>query len=307
MNEKIKKTTTPPPASAARVAANRKNAQKSTGPTSVEGKAKSSQNSASHGLTGRMCWAGENAEQEARIFHRAWSRIGPRNIVEELAAASLLQSRARDRFLMTAERTLLVRKPVLRTLSPATHPFPLDGEGLRALDQLARQIAHLTRVVERDFKALLAARKLTSSQKEAAPSSNNTLDGLSELQADHSALIDGEEGHRYEDLAEAFWNAYQPANLLERFVVGDIVVTQHRLDRVLEMQTLLLSQRALSATGENCGFGFAFLHDCALTHALESLRNFEAVLRKRIHSRTGLFQKIREAQWRDATPLEPEI
>src|SRR5207247_2221913 len=55
--------------------ANRRNAQKSTGPKTEEGKAKSSQNGLTHGLTSRKCpiLPGEN-EEEYRELQDALTR-----------------------------------------------------------------------------------------------------------------------------------------------------------------------------------------------------------------------------------------
>jgi len=51
-----------PNVSAPKIRANRKNAKKSTGPRSGEGKARSALNALTHGITARVVLDGENAE-----------------------------------------------------------------------------------------------------------------------------------------------------------------------------------------------------------------------------------------------------
>ena len=53
-------------ASKKQIEANRRNAKKSTGPKTEEGKAKSSLNSLKHGLTSQRVWLDEEEEQEFR-------------------------------------------------------------------------------------------------------------------------------------------------------------------------------------------------------------------------------------------------
>src|SRR5436190_18155641 len=75
--------------------ANRRNAQKSTGPKTEEGKAISSQNGLTHGLTSKKCpiLPGEN-EQEYRAFHDAMLRdLKPRGIMQREIVEDLIQVR----------------------------------------------------------------------------------------------------------------------------------------------------------------------------------------------------------------------
>ena len=75
--------------------ANRRNAQKSTGPKTAEGKAISSQNGLTHGLTSKKfpILPGEN-EQEFAEFHEAMVRnLKPRGIMQYQIVQDLIQAR----------------------------------------------------------------------------------------------------------------------------------------------------------------------------------------------------------------------
>ena len=55
-------------ASKKQIEANRRNAKKSTGPKTEEGKAKSSTNARKHGLTSRQVWLSDEDEERFRVF-----------------------------------------------------------------------------------------------------------------------------------------------------------------------------------------------------------------------------------------------
>ena len=55
-------------ASKKQIEANRKNAKKSTGPKTGEGKAKSSMNALKHGLTSQRVWLNEEEERDFKEF-----------------------------------------------------------------------------------------------------------------------------------------------------------------------------------------------------------------------------------------------
>ena len=97
--------TNTPRVSSSRLAANRRNAKRSTGPKTAPGKQRSAQNACRHGLTRRNAWSGKG--QSADGFTQAWARIGPRSPQEVVESANLLQCRADEQMLLAAE-TLVV-------------------------------------------------------------------------------------------------------------------------------------------------------------------------------------------------------
>jgi hypothetical protein len=312
--------------SEARLKANRANAQLAHGPVTSAGKARSSGNAVKHGLTARIAWSGQDAKRNREFFAFGWLCLGPQNPIEEICVANLLQNRLREDHLIDVERTLFLRQPVSHTLVEGQpYPFIQDPEALATLEQLTRHLTHISRAFEKELLALLCARK----EKWAQPTEGNRVlpswvdcggteaagsvsepdpsevppvncGLLHDLLADFRVVFPGEDSDAYHALACELWATFQPANLLEGFVVVDFIQTQWRLDRALHLQTVLLEDSAVSASGHDCGFGFGFLHDCQRNCALEPLRHYEAALRKRLEKRMSLFHKLRENGWTDA-------
>ena len=67
--------------------------------------------------------------------------------------------------------------------------------------------------------------------------------------------------------------------------------------RVLRIQRILMERSAVSASGHDCGLGFAFIQDSQRCQALDSLRQYEAVLRRRLEKRMSLWRKLRKQGW----------
>lgn len=77
--------------SARQIAANRRNALRSTGPRSVEGKTRSSQNAMKHGLlSAQTVLPDEDREAFDVLRERLWDALRPEGPVEELLAESAL-------------------------------------------------------------------------------------------------------------------------------------------------------------------------------------------------------------------------
>jgi hypothetical protein len=115
-----------PPVSPAKLAANRANAQKSTGPRTEAGKSASRMNAVRHGLRAELCvLPGEDAEEFAEFVDSA---------VRELRPAGALQaSYARE---VAVQTWRLRRVPMAERLLFARHdPFPADYEDELRRDQ----------------------------------------------------------------------------------------------------------------------------------------------------------------------------
>jgi hypothetical protein len=80
--------------SQAKLAANRQNALKSTGPRAEEGKRSSSQNAVTHGLTAKHLVAiGEEKEEFEAIARNSLAEFPPRNAIEEEWVERLIELR----------------------------------------------------------------------------------------------------------------------------------------------------------------------------------------------------------------------
>ena len=85
--------------------ANRRNAQKSTGPTSAEGKAAVAQNALKHGLrTNALLIEGEDAQELEQHRAKLLTEIAPQNYAEELLADRIISATWRLRRLALAEQ-----------------------------------------------------------------------------------------------------------------------------------------------------------------------------------------------------------
>ena len=85
-------------ATAAQIAANRRNALRSTGPRTAAGKAVSSRNALRHGLTARaMVVLDEDAQDFQRLWAELWTELAPRDGREELLTETVVQAAWRMR------------------------------------------------------------------------------------------------------------------------------------------------------------------------------------------------------------------
>src|SRR3954470_13056461 len=301
--------------SAAQLAANRANAKKSCGPRNSEN---SRFNAVTHGLTARAAWEGENPLQDQEFFRYAWERLRPSNCLEEVLVSNLLKSRLREDLFLGIERTVLTRRPVLHSAEDGqTFKFLDDPDGLAAVDQLARQITNFTLTSQRQFLALKKARKQDNCPEIAGSAASNAVPDLDvcaaqgkliseaargtpvnrgtleDCLAESRLILPGEDAESYHSLVAGLWAPLQPTNLLEGFVVGDFAQAQWRLDRALNIQSILLERSAISASGHDCGFAFGFIHNVQRGQALETLRKYEASLNKRQEGRLALLYKLR--------------
>jgi hypothetical protein len=92
----------------AQIAANRKNAQLSTGPRTDEGKARSSQNAVSSGLfTRQNCVQPQEQDEYNNLYNAMWHNLSPAGPMEEMFATEIIRGAWRLRRCATAEADLL--------------------------------------------------------------------------------------------------------------------------------------------------------------------------------------------------------
>lgn len=324
------------PLSEAKVRANRANAQLSSGPKDTT---HSRFNALKHGLSARIPLPGQDTHKSQEFFRRAWLSLAPRNPIEEVYVLDLLNARLQEDTFLEVERTVLTRKPVsLPNHDERAYSFVHDPAGLRTLDQMSRHLAHLTLVTDKALRGLLRVRqenwgrpndsgdvpaeptaagldlddKVTAENQPASGEPSFSPATLEDCLADTRIIFPGEDPQTFAALARDLWTTFRPANLLERFVACDFIQTHWRLERVVRIEDLLFERCAVSASGANCGVGFAFVQDAQRNQAFESLRHFEAVLRKRLEKRMTLWRKLRKQGWADSflpnnqRPAEPQ-
>ena len=311
--------------SEAKLAANRANAKKSTGP-SLEGRRRTRFNARKHGLTGKCGLPGLDTPENRGFVRLGFNLIAPRNAVEATYVRSLLLSRLREELFLTIEREVFTRKPVpFEADDQRPYLFLQDPDSLRTLDALTRHLAHLTSASEKELLALLRVReegwpegsqsasggsaqpveddRATATETEEATGDSIFLPGTLEYcQAQTSLVLPDESLRDYENLVRDLWATFAPANTLEGFVITDFIQGRWRLERILRIQGLLLERSAISSSGQNCGVGFAFINDSQGNQSLGSLRAYENVLRRRMDKRMALLRRLRNEGWADCVP-----
>ena len=190
----MKNTAYPRKATEAQIDANRRNAQKSTGPRSAQGKGASSRNGLKHGLSGdKHILPGENPEEFLLLLKDLYDNFSPVGLGEE----KLVQRIAADQWRL--DRTLPMEAAIYRQrlqavaagdytrkrelvnhkqnhernpeIPPAPAPpdpgdrltraFIVDGDGRNSLTRLARYETSIERSIDRclrQLKAFQAAR-----------------------------------------------------------------------------------------------------------------------------------------------------
>jgi len=135
-------------ASAAQITANQNNAQHSTGPRTVEGKSRVSQNAVRHGLSARHLVVREDERAEFAAFHQA--------LAEELAPHGALESITFQELLHAAWNLQRFSRIEAELSTGEVDDFT-SPESTAALDRLARYQARAQRSY---YKALAELRTL---------------------------------------------------------------------------------------------------------------------------------------------------
>jgi hypothetical protein len=134
-----------------KVAANRRNAQKSTGPRTLSGKATASMNALKHGLCSRKpLIPGEN-EAEFTAFTNDWvDHLKPAGPHQSLLAEQIIMSSWQLKRVPQLEAGLFAR--YMRT--DGEHPFAMDPEAYQQLSRIDRHQVTLQRTLDRAMKEL---------------------------------------------------------------------------------------------------------------------------------------------------------
>jgi hypothetical protein len=143
--------------SPARIAANRRNAQKSTGPSSAGGKAAASRNALRHGLTARQIVCYGERESDFIAFHtELYAVLAPADAIEEELVERIILHTWRLRRTAQAERGVIDYEATV-TPQLTYHETRISRAFLRSGDEmttLSRYEAALDRALGRAYAML---------------------------------------------------------------------------------------------------------------------------------------------------------
>ena len=203
----------------AQIAANRANAQSSTGPKTPEGKAQSAFNSLGLGLfTTKNCVQPFEREEYDRLCAALWDDLNPQGPMEELAATEVLRGAWRLRRCAVTERTLALMVDARNERDHGLH--------LR-VDETARRRTNLDPMVYGDEKDMQIA--VDRARAHAQNSVKRATAELRRLQNDRLTRI----GMLGENAAAARLGVAGLADVYSRLEdMAKIVLTEHLEDKI---------------------------------------------------------------------------
>ena len=168
-------------ATKAQVDANRRNAQKSTGPKTQEGKDKSRRNGLQHGLTAKTCMLeDEDPEALVDLLNEIREKFNPQDTDEEFLIERMAKARCKYNRIMPLEAAIYnLRLSVDRTPKEITEALGVNGQrawaymrdanGGNALSKLARYETSLLREYDRSRQELEKLQKIRAARPTPPP------------------------------------------------------------------------------------------------------------------------------------------
>jgi hypothetical protein len=168
-------------ATQSQIDANRRNAQKSTGPKTPEGKAKSRRNGLQHGLTAKTCMlADEDPEALLELLEEIREKFDPQDTDEDFLIERMAKARFKYNRIMPIEAAIFNLR-----LAVDQAPMPLmaaqgkscerawaymrDANGGNALSKLARYETSLLREYDRSRQELEKLQKIRAARPASPP------------------------------------------------------------------------------------------------------------------------------------------
>src|SRR3984957_13823059 len=173
-------------ATKAQVDANRRNAQKSTGPKTPEGKDKSRRNALQHGLTAKTCMLeDEDPEALVDLLNEIREKFNPQDTDEDFLIERMAKARFKYNRIMPLEAAIYnLRLSVDRTPKEITEALGVNGQrawaymrdanGGNALSKLARYETSLLREYDRSRQELEKLQKIRAANP-APPANTSAL------------------------------------------------------------------------------------------------------------------------------------
>jgi len=154
-----------------KVAANRRNAQKSVGPKTPSGKAIASMNALKHGLSSRKpLIPGEN-EADFVEFSTQWvNHLQPLGPHQQMLAEQIVMAAWQLRRVPMLEAGLLSK---YMNKEEGGHPFTMDAEAYQHLTRLDRHQTVLQRTLDRAMKELRELQALSADSEDDAEEVQN--------------------------------------------------------------------------------------------------------------------------------------
>ena len=161
--------------------ANRRNAQKSTGPRTPEGKAKSRRNGLQHGLTAKTCMLeDEDPEALVDLLNEIREKFNPQDTDEDFLIERMAKARFKYNRIMPIEAAIYnLRLSVDRTPKEITEALGVNGQhawaymrdanGGNALSKLARYETSLLREYDRSRQELEKLQKIRAARPTPPP------------------------------------------------------------------------------------------------------------------------------------------
>ena len=168
-------------ATQSQIDANRINAQKSTGPRTPEGKAKSRRNGLLHGLTAKTCMLdGEDPAELTNLVDKLSEKYHPQDIDEDFYVERMAKARCRYNRIMPLEAGIFnirlsvdqAPKEVVEALSQEGQrawAYLRDANGGNALSKLARYETGLLREYDRSRQELEKLQKIRAARPTPSP------------------------------------------------------------------------------------------------------------------------------------------
>ena len=168
-------------ATKSQIDANRRNAQKSTGPKTQEGKDKSRRNGLQHGLTAKTCMLeDEDPEALVDLLNEIREKFNPQDTDEDFLIERMAKARFKYNRIMPIEAAIYnLRLSVDRTPKEITEALGVNGQhawaymrdanGGNALSKLARYETSLLREYDRSRQELEKLQKIRAARPTPPP------------------------------------------------------------------------------------------------------------------------------------------
>jgi hypothetical protein len=157
----------------------------------------------------------------------------------------------------------------------------------------------------------VSARKLAANRKNAQRSTGaRSVSGKTKCSMNaikhgfyaQAVLLKGEDPEAFDTLREEIWSGLSPQNSVEAIYVREIIDMVWRLRRLELVEAAVFDHNSISASGHECGPGFAFTNLAQSDTTFSQLARCEGALSRRLHRALEQLRKIRKEGWKNLPP-----